>query len=985
MANELQSLSVLFQNRLFRIPDYQRGYAWRHEQLADFWEDLLNLHEDRYHYTGLLSLKAAGRESIENFAKVEWLPSGYKLFHVVDGQQRLTTFSILMFEITSFVRGLPENDGKKDDEIVLGDETLKQIRDKYIVRYRPSKELDIVKTYLVGYEIDNPSADYLKYKVFEEPFGGTVIETYYTKNLKNAKNFFTDNLQTLFESEGIDGIERLYRKLTLRLMFNLHEIEDDYDVFVAFETMNNRGKKLTNLELLKNRLIYLTTLFDDGQLDSTDKEQLRKNINDAWKEVYYRLGRNQNAPLSDDEFLRAHWITYFRYSRKGGDDYIRFLLGKFSAKNVFEKHAPVQENDDAVLMSDIEVGADDETPEVQTETEIQLVSKLTPKEISDYVNSLKSLAKYWYYSFFPYDSGFSNDEIVWIDKLNRIGIGYFRPLVVAALSTKKDITPEERIVLFKSIERFIFVSFRLGGFQSNYQSSVYYNKSRDVLSGNASLVSISEDLNSTVDNDMASAIKAFTARTNRRFDSGEGFYGWRDLRYFLYEYEYEKAVRNNIQKVDWSMFTRVEKDKVTIEHILPQTPTKWYWRNTYRMFSENEIKQLSASLGNLLPLSQSINSSLQNDSFQDKKNPTTSGRRGYINGSHSEIEVAQEDDWTAQNIFNRGLSLLNFMEKRWQLQFGSNEKVELLHVSFINDGREVPDEIPKTEPTPAPVIETTRDLSNRHYLRLDFWSNFVNYCRENGRGEDIASRKPSTDDWYDVTIGSRDYHIFFQLVRQKILRIGLYVYRPEDFARLDSRKNEIDATYGSSLEWYTSRQKSTAKRILHSVDADIHNPKLYQQLFTWLIVQYDKLLTALQMADPEGFMDYSDSPVGKITPQMTERAYAIARRVYDAQLRRTEGRDEIVRSTGMASGSASDYISDLLYMMDGQVYARTLNEYATRYFLNQIQLDYGEAVFQKALSACKKHAEYYATLGHGRLAYIERIVEEYSSNDLKEE
>ena len=56
MANELQSLSVLFQNRLFRIPDYQRGYAWKHEQLADFWDDLLNLHEGRYHYTGLLSL-----------------------------------------------------------------------------------------------------------------------------------------------------------------------------------------------------------------------------------------------------------------------------------------------------------------------------------------------------------------------------------------------------------------------------------------------------------------------------------------------------------------------------------------------------------------------------------------------------------------------------------------------------------------------------------------------------------------------------------------------------------------------------------------------------------------------------------------------------------------------------------------------------------------------------------------------------------------
>jgi uncharacterized protein with ParB-like and HNH nuclease domain len=43
MSNELISLSTLFQNRLFRIPDYQRGYAWKKEQLVDFWEDLLNL------------------------------------------------------------------------------------------------------------------------------------------------------------------------------------------------------------------------------------------------------------------------------------------------------------------------------------------------------------------------------------------------------------------------------------------------------------------------------------------------------------------------------------------------------------------------------------------------------------------------------------------------------------------------------------------------------------------------------------------------------------------------------------------------------------------------------------------------------------------------------------------------------------------------------------------------------------------------------
>jgi hypothetical protein len=290
---------------------------------------------------------------------------------------------------------------------------------------------------------------------------------------------------------------------------------------------------------------------------------------------------------------------------------------------------------------------------------------------------------------------------------------------------------------------------------------------------------------------------------------------------------------------------------VTIEHILPQTPTKWYWRNTFRVFSDNEIKQLSASLGNLLPLSQSINSSLQNDNFQDKKNPSTPGRRGYINGSHSEIEVAQEADWTGQNILHRGLSLLGFMESRWALDFTEAQKSELLHIAFVNDEREKIPEIPKAEhesPTP-PNVATTRKLSDRHYRHMNFWSNFVDYCKSISRGEDIASRKPSYADLYDVVIGSRDYHIFFQLYRQKILRIGIYVYRQEYFARLDSKKADIEAAYGSPLEWYSSREKSVAKRILHSVPVDVHDKTLYQKHFDWLISQFDKLRHALEIVD----------------------------------------------------------------------------------------------------------------------------------------
>ncbi|WKB36415.1 DUF1524 domain-containing protein [Terrilactibacillus sp. S3-3] len=59
-------------------------------------------------------------------------------------------------------------------------------------------------------------------------------------------------------------------------------------------------------------------------------------------------------------------------------------------------------------------------------------------------------------------------------------------------------------------------------------------------------------------------------------------------------------------------------------------------KNQFRKYTEDEIKILSGSLGNLLPLSQSVNSALQNDSFSDKKSSNSIGRRGYEDGSHSE-------------------------------------------------------------------------------------------------------------------------------------------------------------------------------------------------------------------------------------------------------------------------------------------------------------------------------------------------------------
>ena len=710
--NELQSLSQIFQNRIFRIPDYQRGYAWQGPQLRDFWEDIVNLQNDRYHYTGLLSIKSLNQEENKKLANDDvWLlQSGYKACHIVDGQQRLTTFVIMLNEIIEFTCRLPENAGKKDDEIYLGFENIKDIKAKYISRKRPPDGLII--TYMFGYENDNPSAEYLKYKVLGQEYGGTIKETYYTKNLKYAKEFFGKELQAYYEKKGIEGIAELYKKLTLQLMFNIHVIEDDYDVFVAFETMNNRGKRLTNLELLKNRLIYLTTLYPPDILDDTNEVALRELINKAWREVYYQLGRNENDLLSDDEFLRAHWIMYYSYSRKRGDDYIKFLLRKFSHKSIFENIIEVDSDEEEMNSGIMDQQDDDDDIEIEAAPEVVTEEFLQPKEIMDYVNSLNETAEYWYYTFYPEKcTEITEEEQVWIDKLNRIGIGYFRPIVAVSLIPRLGITKRERLAFYQAVERFIFITFRMAMYQSSYKSSDYYRKTREVYMGNMKLSDVTDDLTNTTNDNTGDAVRVFITRMNRRFISQDGFYSWRELRYFLYEYEYSLASKYKLDKLSWAVLTKVVKDKITVEHILPQTPTKLYWRNNFRQFTPEEIKVLSASLGNMLPLSQSINSKLQNDSFDDKK------ARGYSNGCHCEVEISKEDCWDAQHIYDRGMKLLEFMESRWCFKFEDvKQKEDLLHVSFVNDGRAIPPEITDDNVSIVNTVNDDEDTDAREHL-----------------------------------------------------------------------------------------------------------------------------------------------------------------------------------------------------------------------------------------------------------------------------
>ena len=693
--DEPKSLDSLFKEKIFRIPDYQRGYAWQPKQLKDFWEDLVNLSGDRLHYTGVLTLTEIGSQKIKESDNEYWLVDehSYKMYHVVDGQQRLTTFIIFVQAFIDFVKQLDENVGKPDEKIYIT-ETLnvESVIERYLFKIKPTGNR--FRTYKFGYEVDNPSYEYLRYKIFDEAGAGEIKETFYTLNLRNAKHYFYEQIKGLYDENGLSGLQEIYKKLTRRFLFNEYVIKDEFDVFVAFETMNNRGKNLSDLELLKNRLIYLTTLYTKKELERAERRSLRDAINKAWKEVYRQLGRNDKQPLNDDDFLKAHWIMYFKLTKKKGDDYIKFLLDEqFSPRRVHKKvprkvalELPEEQRADSDI-DDTENENDDTEESASGATD-----RLQTIEIEDYVNSLKESAVHWFNSYYPYlATELSQAEQEALDRLNRIRIGYFRPLVMSILKNEEN--TEKRLELLNDIERFIFIVFRLCRANSNYSESIFWNASRDFDSGGLSSEGIKEKLDTSAshcfDEDGMLNFLDFAYYLDKKFTSGgrSGFYGWNGLEYFLYEYELSLHSQSCQKKVSWEDFHKTSKDKVSIEHIFPQTPTDT-WKSAFSDVDKKDYMLYSGSIGNLLLLSKSINSSLQNDSFEEKKNPkmNSSGekiRNGYSDGSHSEIEVSQKDKWDSAAIEERGLKLLTFMEQRWKFKFGSDVMKRLL--LFLTD------------------------------------------------------------------------------------------------------------------------------------------------------------------------------------------------------------------------------------------------------------------------------------------------------------
>ena len=588
---ELKNLQEIFNNRLFRIPDYQRGYSWEAKQLDDLWRDVSILEDKKIHYTGLLSVDPQNDAGI---------------IHVVDGQQRLISLIILIHVICNC-----EQLGNK--EWVNGNEKVDYIK-RYLYR-NTGNQGEVVET-IFGYEKDNPSHIHFKTKILGLPDSESVPEhTLYTNNLDSAKKFFENKIRSLEAAE----IETVLKKITEQLQFLYYPLDSGINKFVIFETLNYRGKNLSKLELLKNRLMYLSTELPEN--DEQEKKGLRNDINNAWKTVYEYLGKIPEKPLNDDNFLMAHWIMYFdKYDRSASNVFAKFLLDEhFTADRVSNRD--IKHND-----------------------------------ILAYVLDIQKVVQSWYYLHNPKKSNYSHEIKAWLEKLNRLNFRSFRPLIASILANEVE---ESRVLqTLKYAEQFNFVvlEVKMGNNNSNYQAVPIYRRTYNAHHSPDKFEPEKFSLNGLEVPESTFAFKKekFSEKIwNDHY--ANGFYEWGQLKYFLYEYELhlQQKSGNKETKLNWEQPVNTE----TIEHIYPQNPNCGSWQN----FKSNGAEKYLHQLGNLILFPRVKNSKLGNRSFEEK-------REEYKTGSYSAIDVSKNKDWGPETIEERQEKMLDFLWKRWNLK-----------------------------------------------------------------------------------------------------------------------------------------------------------------------------------------------------------------------------------------------------------------------------------------------------------------------------
>lgn len=227
-------LELIGNGRLYKVPAYQRDYAWSEEQWEDLWTDIEGLaaQPDETHYMGALVIE--GRSDRE--------------FAVIDGQQRIATLSLLILAVIKRLLAL----AAAGDDTPGNRERAQALRARFIGEKDPASLVEASKLTLN----DTDNAFYQDYLVqLREPPNPRGLPKS-NRLLWECFSYFVRRVDT-WSSTPPDGarLARLVSETVGRqLMFIRIVVDDELNAYTVFETLNARGLELSATDLLKNHL-----------------------------------------------------------------------------------------------------------------------------------------------------------------------------------------------------------------------------------------------------------------------------------------------------------------------------------------------------------------------------------------------------------------------------------------------------------------------------------------------------------------------------------------------------------------------------------------------------------------------------------------------------------------------------------------------------------------------------------------------------------
>ena len=227
-------LELIGNGKSYRVPPYQRDYAWTEEEWEDLWNDVLDLRErpDARHYMGALVVKGdSDRE-----------------FTIIDGQQRLATIGALSLAVIDKLQRIADRDIDRE----RNRERATELRNRFIGEKDPASLIESSRLNLSRAD-DAFYQDYLvQLRSPPNPRGLTRSNALLWKCFQ----YFSEQLDALNDvQENGEALARiLSESVARRLLFILITVEDDLNAYTVFETLNARGLELTTADLLKNYL-----------------------------------------------------------------------------------------------------------------------------------------------------------------------------------------------------------------------------------------------------------------------------------------------------------------------------------------------------------------------------------------------------------------------------------------------------------------------------------------------------------------------------------------------------------------------------------------------------------------------------------------------------------------------------------------------------------------------------------------------------------